>query len=177
MSGLLALLDRLPADPVGLAPDELVFRRGEPVRYLFVVESGLVHLVRYQEDGTPTVMQRAQPGDLVAEASMFATLYHCDAIAMTEASLRRLSMAAVRAMMETEPRFARACAEHLAHEVHRMRVRSEIMGMKRVSSRLDAWLSLRTLPRKGEYGALADDIGVTREALYRELSRRRRTPR
>jgi CRP-like cAMP-binding protein len=174
MSELLDLLDRLPADVIGFAANELLFRRAAPVRHLFVVESGLVHLIRYQEDGTPTVMQRAQPGDLVAEASMFATHYHCDAAAMTAASLRRLSMAAVHAMMETDPRFARACAEHLAHEVHRMRVRSEIMGMKRVSSRLEAWLSLNPLPRRGGFGALADDIGVTREALYRELSRRRR---
>ena len=47
------------------------------------------------------------------------------------------------------------------------------MGMKRVSARLDAWLSLRPLPPKGEWAMLADDLGVTREALYRELARRR----
>jgi len=174
MSELLDLLDRLPADVLGLAANELLFRRAEPVRHLFLVESGLVHLVRYQEDGTPTVMQRAQRGDLVAEASIFATHYHCDAAVMSQASLRRVSMAAVNQVMEADPRFARACAEHLAHEVQRMRVRSEIMGMKRVSARLEAWLSLNPLPRRGGYCALADDIGVTREALYRELSRRRR---
>jgi hypothetical protein len=42
-----------------------------------------------------------------------------------------------------------------------------------VAARLDAWLTLKRLPPKGEWGALADDIGVTREALYRELARRR----
>jgi CRP-like cAMP-binding protein len=175
MSELLALLERLPAETLSLAANEPVFRRAEPVRHLFVVASGLVHLVRHQEDGTPTVMQRAQRGDLVAEASMFADHYHCDAVAITDGSLRRLPMAEVRAMMKDDSRFARACAQHFAHEVQRMRVRSEIMGMKRVSSRLDAWLSLRPLPEKGGYGAVADDIGVTREALYRELSRRRRS--
>ncbi|MDB5691342.1 MAG: cyclic nucleotide-binding protein [Alphaproteobacteria bacterium] len=174
MSELLACLGRLPADAFTIGSGQPLFRRGDPVRHLFTVESGLVHLVRYQEDGTATVMQRAQRGDVVAEASMFGTRYHCDAAAVSDASLRRLSMAHVRAAMDADPGFARACAEHLAHEVHRMRVRSEIMGMKRVAGRLDAWLSMRPLPPRGEWGALAADIGVTREALYRELSRRRR---
>jgi CRP/FNR family transcriptional regulator, dissimilatory nitrate respiration regulator len=174
MSALLDLLDRLPGERVALAPNAPLFRRGEEVSHLFRVESGLVHLVRFQEDGAPTVVQRALPGELVAEASMFARRYHCDALAMKESALRRVAIAPVRAALEADPAFARACAEHLAHEVHRMRVRSEIMGMKRVAARLDAWLSLRPLPAKGEWSALADDLGVTREALYRELARRRR---
>jgi CRP-like cAMP-binding protein len=177
MSDLRIFLGRLSSETLALAAGRPVFRRGEPVRHLFLIESGLVHLVRYQEDGTPTVMQRAQPGDILAEASLFASQYHCDAAAMAAARLRRISVADIRRSMSDDPLFAQACAEHFAHEVQRMRVRSEILGMKKVSARLDAWLSLRPLPPRGEWSALADDIGVTREALYRELARRRPAPR
>jgi hypothetical protein len=56
-------------------------------------------------------------------------------------------MADVRARLEADPLFA-ARAEHLAHEVFRMRVRPVILGMKRIAARLDAWLSLQPLPPK-----------------------------
>jgi CRP-like cAMP-binding protein len=175
MWNLPALLADMEAEPLAVAANQPLFHRGDAIRHLFVVEHGIIHLVRHQEDGTPTVMQRAQSGDLVAEASMFAAHYHCDAIAMAYTVLRRLPMRYVQARLAEDAAFARACAVHFAHEVHRMRVRSEIMGMKRVSGRLDAWLSLRPLPPKGEWAMLADDLGVTREALYRELARRRRS--
>ena len=54
-----------------------------------------------------------------------------------------------------------------------MRLRSEILGMKTVAERLDSWLAFNPLPPKGQWAATADNIGVSPEALYRELARRR----
>ena len=47
--------------------------------------------------------------------------------------------------------------------------------MRRLSDRLDAWLmmNLGKLPSKGGWLPLAAELGVTPEALYRELARRR----
>ncbi|MBB4189667.1 hypothetical protein GGE07_006363 [Sinorhizobium terangae] len=44
-----------------------------------------------------------------------------------------------------------------------------------VSARLDAWMTWSdgTLPAKGDRRALAEEIGVSPEALYREILRRR----
>jgi CRP-like cAMP-binding protein len=173
MSDLRACLEALPSEKIDVAGGRHLFHRDDQIRFLFVIEDGLVHLLRHQEDGTPTVMQRAGSRDIVAEASLFASRYHCDAVAVRATRLRRMPVEDVRRAMRDDPAFANACAQYLAHEVHRTRVRCEILGMRTVSARLDAWLSLKPLPPKGEWGALADDIGVTREALYRELARRR----
>jgi CRP-like cAMP-binding protein len=172
MSDLLNHLCALPSALVRLTAGEMVFHRHDPVRGLFVVEEGLAHLVRYQLGGAATVMQRAGPGDLLAEASLFAEHYHCDAVAMAETKLRRFAIRDMQRAMREQPSFAQAYAKHLAHEMHRMRVRAEILAMRTVRARLDAWLSLQDLPPKGAWGILADDIGVSREALYRELARR-----
>jgi len=52
---------------------------------------------------------------------------------------------------------------------------SEIRALRTVSERLDAWLAGgRMLPPKGEWQDLAQILGVTREALYRELAQRHR---
>ena len=170
---LAEMMDAMGGTVCVVAAGELLFSRGSEVSHLFLVESGLVHLIRYQESGAPTVMQRARAGDIVAEASLFADQYHCDASAVSDGAVTRFSIAAVRRRLAEDAGFARAYAEHLAHEVHRMRVRSEIMGMKTVAARLDAWRTLNPWPAKGHWSAVADDIGVSREALYREIAKRK----
>ncbi len=47
--------------------------------------------------------------------------------------------------------------------------------MKKVSERLDAWLDWRSgdFPARGEWKEIAAEIGVSPEALYRELATRK----
>jgi len=174
---LLSLIAELDPSTVRVSAGELLFARGDPVRQLFLVKSGLVHLVRHQENGSPTVMQRATAGDIVAEASLFASNYHCDGVVASHAELHRIPISRVQHRLRTDAAFASATAQHLAREVHRMRVRSEILGMKTVSARLQTWLALNggELPGKGQWRSVADDIGVSPAALYRELAARRRS--
>lgn len=59
--------------------------------------------------------------------------------------------------------------------VHATRARAALLRLRGVAARPDAWLALTDagLPPRGELRGLADEIGVTPEALYRELARRR----
>jgi CRP-like cAMP-binding protein len=70
---------------------------------------------------------------------------------------------------------ARAWARHLAQEVQRARAQAEILSLKTVAERVDAWITLNddALPPKGYWHQVASEIGITPEALYRELARRR----
>jgi hypothetical protein len=54
-------------------------------------------------------------------------------------------------------------------------LRAEILSLKTVSARLDAWMDWNggVLPNKGEWKLVAGEISVSPEALYRELGRRR----
>lgn len=49
-----------------------VINQGDAVGSLYLVESGVVHLVRHQADGNVAVLQRASPGLVLAEASVFS---------------------------------------------------------------------------------------------------------
>jgi CRP-like cAMP-binding protein len=63
---------------------------------------------------------------------------------------------------------------HLANAVQEARLRAEIRSLRTTAERLDAWLGEgRALPVKGQWQDLAGELGVTREALYRELAKRR----
>jgi CRP-like cAMP-binding protein len=153
---------------------EYLFRLGEPVLSVFVVLEGELHLVRHQKHGGAIVLQRAGSGEVLAEASLFSDQYHCDAVARTNASLRSIPKRQLLDRLRNEPDFAEAWAAHLAQEIQNTRFRSEILSLKTVAARLDAWLAwYGEIPPKGEWGQLASQIGVSPEALYREMAKRR----
>lgn len=79
-----------------------------------------------------------------------------------------------RVRLKADPGLAELWAKNLAGAVQGARLRAEIRSLPKVAERLDAWLGEgNSLPEKGRWQELAAEIGVTREALYRELSRRR----
>jgi CRP/FNR family transcriptional regulator, dissimilatory nitrate respiration regulator len=60
---------------------------------------------------------------------------------------------------------------HLGKEVRSARLRAEILTLKTVAERLDAWLADReTLPDKGRWKVAAHEIGTSPEAFYREIA-------
>lgn len=155
-----------------LARDEALFRRGDPVTTMFEVTEGGVRLERHGPDGRPAILGRAGPGDLVAEASLFAETYGCDAVAEEEGAVLVASRDALHRRLEGDPTALMALLERTAREVHALRGRAEILSLPRVADRLDAWLA-RGAERRGPWHAVAREIGVSPEALYRELARRR----
>lgn len=167
-------LSQLADRELTLAEGEVLFRFGDKIRSIFLVASGGVRLVRHLPHGPALTLQLAEEGSVLAEASLFATQYHCDAVAVSAARLRVLSRQRVEEAVTRDPVVALLWAKQLAAEIQRARAQVEIVSLKTVAERLDAWLALRgELPAKGQWHRLASEIGVTAEALYRELARRR----
>lgn len=154
---------------------ELIFERADPVDCYFGVFSGEIHLVRRQEDGTVLILQRAPRGAVLAEASLFSPHYHCSAVAAAPSQLLVFSRADVLSLVNRDRAVAQAMIKHLGNEVRNARLKAEIVSLRRVRDRLDAWLAWNdhALPEKGSWHRVALEIGVSTEALYRELARRR----
>ena len=141
---------------------------------MFVIQTGSAHLIRHRGDGSAVVLQRAGAGSVLAEASLFSMVYHCDANAATAVVASVISRTAMQRLFFTDQEFAKAWASYLAGEVRKARLRSEILTLKTVAERLDAWLADRGhLPERGNWKAIAQEIGTSAEALYREIARRR----
>ena len=166
-------LETVPHRHVIFSAKEMVVAMDEPIDSLFVVKSGMVNLVRFQEDGGMVALQRAGPGAIMAEASVFAEGYHCAAVAVLKSELQVYPIKAVRALLAENPEAALAYARHMAGEVRESRKRAEILALKTVAERLSAWLVWNhgKLPPKGARHHVAEEIGVSREALYRELAK------
>ena len=169
---ILTLFDAGADRPV--QKDEPLFLTGQPVRFMFLVAEGQVDLVRHTLAGARVLLARAEVGQVLAEASAYSDLYHCDGTAAESSKVRAIPVATFRARLDSDPALARRWAERLAHGLQHARMTAAIRTLRTVGERLDAWLAEdRPLPPKGEWQALAQSLGVTREALYREMARRR----
>lgn len=162
------------ADRRDLLSGAFLFHAGDTVRFVCLVENGAVSLERVQAGGRAICFQRAGIGDVLAEASVYAQKYHCDARALEETRLLRLNKADFLSRLSRDQGQAHAWASHLARAVQHARLNAEIRSFKTISERLDAWLDVfGHLPRRGQWQSLAEELSVSREALYRELAKRR----
>lgn len=173
---LFEALSQIADRELTLAEGDVLFRFDDKVRSIFLVVSGGVRLLRHLPNGRTLTLQLAEEGSVLAEASLFEARYHCDAVAVSATWLRALPRADAEEAMTGNPAIAKLWAKYLAAEIKRARTRVEIVSLKTVAERLDAWLALRgELPAKGQWHRLASEIGVTSEALYRELAQRRKS--
>ncbi len=172
---LIDALRALPHEIRQFDAGSLLFAQGDHVQVLYLIEDGKVRLLRHLSDGLALTLHHAGPGAILAEASVFSETYHCDAEASLPTRTRCFSKPELRAAMARNDALMLAWAGYLAHEVQATRFRAEILAIRTVAQRLDAWLanSGGTLPEKGAWHNLATEIGVSAEALYRELAKRR----
>ncbi len=155
--------------------DQPVFHRGDTVTDIYFVRSGAIHLVRHQSDGSVLVLQRAGAGSILAEASLYSTTYHCDAVAFGDTETRAYAKTGLKKLLARSPELSNIWANYLARELQSSRLRAEILALKTVAARLDAWIAWNgdNTPQKGEWKLVASQIGVSPEALYREIAKRR----
>ena len=74
-----------------------------------------------------------------AEASLFASRYHCDAVAEQASRMARIGKAKVLRALREDPRRSFELAAHLAGEVQGARARAELLSLRTVGERLQAW--------------------------------------
>lgn len=151
-----------------------LFHASDTVTHMYYLAEGEVDLVRSGRDGDRIILQRARSGRVIAEASAYSPFYHCDGIARASASCRAITVTDFRKRLAGNARLQEMWAKHLAETLQRERLLTEIRTRRTVAARLDAWMGTDgEMPAKGQWQELAGFLGVTREALYRELARRK----
>jgi CRP-like cAMP-binding protein len=173
MSDLISRLASISMFEKTIDAGAFLFLQGDPVHVLHIVRTGTVHLVRHQPDGATAVLQRATAAKILAEASVYSDTYHCDGLVVSPATILLVPVVDVKRLLEADGCFANLWSAYLARELQATRKRAEIMSLKTVKAKLDAWLAWNDggLPAKGVWKQLADDIGVSPEALYREIAK------
>lgn len=159
-----------------LKAGQALFRVGSRTTGLYEVTAGTIRLVRVDRAGREAVLHVATPGETLAEASLFSPIYHCDAIAATDAVVRFYPKAALLTEFKRDPAAAQAFMAMLARRIMQLRARLEQRNIHSARDRVRHYLALNaaadglTVVVPGTLKDLAAELGLTHEALYRTLA-------
>jgi len=160
-----------------LAHREVLFRVGDAALGLILVRQGVLELVRTSPEGRRLNLHRAGPGETFAEASLFESRHHCDAIAAVPSFVTVYPAAELRRAAEGDPGLAWRVAAHLSARLVAERARAERLALPHAADRLlDVLHALQPEPdgtrRLGRsWKSLAAELGLSHEATYRALAR------
>jgi CRP-like cAMP-binding protein len=159
-----------------LAAGEALFRQGDPIFAVYVVQTGIVRLLRHLEDGSSVLLHRARAGESFAEASLWAKAYHCDGVAEGPTVVTVIPKRSLLEALQGNPGASLALARALAGQVRTLRSRLELRNVRSARQRVLAWLCLQadgsppSLTLDRPWTQIADEIGLTHEAIYRALA-------
>lgn len=165
---------RLAASRVDINKGQRIFHLGDEVDAVYRVLEGEVCLTRFSPEGTEIVLHRAREGDFFAEASLFGTQYHCDAICTRSGCCLRLPAEALRHCLANDPGFAMEWVATLSRNLRRQRAAQERLGLKSLRMRV-----IHYIVDRGQEGRVeldqpiirwATELGASHEALYRTLA-------
>ena len=159
-----------------LVRDEQLFAQDQPAFAIYEVKRGMVQLRRQTVDGRMVVVYTAKQGELLAEAALFATNYHCSAVASMPSTVRGYPKVKVIAALRRHPEKMELFLASFAHQIHALRLQLEIRNTRTAEARLLLYLELRADPSSrrltlsGPLQDIASELGLTREALYRAVA-------
>ncbi|MEJ8476285.1 Crp/Fnr family transcriptional regulator [Roseibium algae] len=160
---------------VSFKKDQHLFWEGDPVTRMHVVLEGNLILLRRLENGQELIMQRAGPQDLLAEASLFSSRYHCDAIAALATVCTTYDVRDVQSALENRA-FSLSVLKSYAAEIRSLRTQLELRNIKRADDRIMTYLTSLSADDSGwrapsrPWIDVARSLGLSHEACYRGLT-------
>jgi CRP-like cAMP-binding protein len=116
----------------------LLFDRGQPAQYFFIVLEGQVNLVLYSKAGEEKIVDILAPGNSFAEAVMFmeAPGYPVSAVAAVRSTVARFPCREYIAILRESPETCLRMLGHLSQRLH-MRIREiEYLTLESATHRL-----------------------------------------
>jgi CRP-like cAMP-binding protein len=141
--------------------------------------SGGVRLVRCTLGGNQIATHTVRRGEFFAEAALFSKAYHCDAVASEPSEVLVFPKDALVHQLRASPEMLWAFSAELAKRVQGLRTRLEIQQTRSADERILQFIHLHCdasgfWAQRGTLKHLAEEIGLTHEALYRALARLQR---
>ncbi len=174
-------LNQLPAELQAaasfkvLAAGELLFAQHERAEAVFILESGHIQLLNYTEDGQQINHYGVSTGESFAEVALFNECYVCTAIATIPSKVWLLPKQPFLIALKQHPDLTERFMEGLARRLHESKLLLELRSIRSARRRILHYLQLNVQPDgitvdfDRPLKAIADDLGLTPEALSRGL--------
>ncbi len=172
-------VDLLPADATvvrSLDRDQRLFSQGDLAAGIYRIEAGAVRLERHTFDGRLVTVHTARAGELLAEASLFSDVYHCDARAVEPARARLYPKAALLRALNDDPSRAYVLTRAMARQIQALRLRVELRNVRSAQDRVLLFLEYKAAAGSHSVAVdhplqdMAADLGLNRETFYRTLA-------
>ena len=157
------------------ASEEVLWKRGDEPRGLFIVLEGAVRVVS-GSGGRQYVLHREGPGGTLGEVPLFGGgTYPATVIAEEPTECLVLSLQAIEAAVARDPRLATLLLGRLSGRVRELATRLDRVTTQPVARRLAAYLLRRHEQSHGPFSLgqsqakVAEDLGTVREVIVREL--------
>lgn len=162
-----------------VAPEEALFRKGDPGDALYAVRRGQIRIATGTEGGRPFTLNIHGPGDVFGEVALLdGRPRTADAVAAEAGELLVLRRRDFLALLERRPGLAVRVTELLCERIRWMTTRMEETALMPLRTRL----ARRLVALAEDYGAelavsqeeLAVFVGASRESVNRQLQAWRR---
>lgn len=128
----------LPRRPMG--KDTVLFRAGEPMRSVFVAQSGGFKTVAMNKAGDEQVIGFYFPGELIGLEGLGDGRFRTDAVALEAALVCEVPLAAFERVAAQRPGFQRQMLKALGEGMARQQDHLELLGRKQAQERLAMFL-------------------------------------
>ena len=155
-----------------------VFVAGDPAKSFLLVLEGAVKVYMLSPDGREHILHLVEPGEIVAEAAVFAQgTYPASAMATEDATVARFFRDRLVALMREDPELSLAMIAGLSRRLREFVLTIEDLSLRDVTARLARYLldnakaGVCKLP--GTKTQLAAQLGTVLEPLSRSFRRLR----
>ena len=128
----------LPRRP--MAKDAVLFRAGEPMRAVFVSQSGGFKTVAMNENGDEQVIGFYYPGELIGLEGLSDGRFNTDAVALETAQVCEVPLPALERVAAQRPEFQRQMMRALGEGMARHQDHLAMLGRKQAQERLAMFL-------------------------------------
>ena len=156
---------------VRFAKGEMLFTRGDPGTYLYIVTEGRVRLAVMTEEGRELSFRHAAAGDLFGEiAALDGEVRTADATALTDVVAYSLDRAALRALWSTRPNISAGVIAFLCRRLRETSRQLEAIALHPLEVRLARFLLLALQGREAApAGRVPLELGVSQGELAQLL--------
>ena len=156
---------------------ELIYCQNQEADSIFTLQSGRLKIERYTSDGKPVPLRIVRPGEMFGELAVLNRMYLDNALCELDSCVVTYPIALIQRAIDCQSETMKLFASNMLKTIQSMSHSLELRTIRSAQERVLRYLSLvkeadeKYIQLDRPYKDIAEQIGLTPEALYRTLAK------